>query len=459
MPSWKDEWLPKIKKQIKLLKGEAIKTSNGFSEMDFPWNTNLVLDKKTSLIIEKLLADNSFSEINLTLWEWRVWAKVWRLINPKSIFLVSAENIEISSKWWVFSIEWNWIRSIEWSAEVKIKEWEKIISELTVWVGQELILTDKIITSAKLWNAPELRAISDEFKLSSWYNKNYRDLWNENEEEKTNLIKVAVPKKENWENKEEKNEWNNEKIEEKKEEKIVKKIEHIWEIAFTFEEWKKIEVKKGQMVTILWKVPTNTNYVKVNSRKLTKFIKWSVNFKYNAAIKWNNLKEWENIFKVEAFDINWKVIKSWELKLNIEMEKEEVKEEKKEEEVEKKEEEKKEVEKEEIKEEVEKEEEKENVKSDWPALQITSNKDWESVTVLEWQALEIKWLAPNWTVKITIWEYELKSFKEWDKNFLFRVAEKWGNMTRWELNKYAIEAFDKDWKLIEKTKFTLFIEK
>ena len=460
MLSWKEDWSI-IKRKIKLFKGDAIKTTTDSSEVEYPWNNHTILDKNTSLILENLLADNSFSEIRLSIWEGRVWAKVWRMINPKSSFLISAENIEISSKWWVFSIEWNWIRVIEWSADVNIKEWTKSLWQLTVWVGQELILTDKLITSTKLWNLPELRAISDEFKLSSWYNNNYRNKWEVKNNVASNVVKVVTTTwstNSTWA----KLEWEKEAEENvtKEEPANIEKTKHIWEIAFDFEEWKEIEIEKTEMITINWKVPTNVTAVSVNDWKLTQFKQWNISFKYNAALKWKNLEEWENVFIVKALDKDWDLIKEWKLTLNIKIKKEEaieeVKEEIKEEEMEVEE----VTEEEKIEEKVLKVEEKteNNLENAWLSFQITSHKEWESVKVWEWEALEIKWIPPSNAVKITVWNYELKSFKEWNSEFLFRVAEEWGNMTRWATNKYSIEALDEDWKLIEEIKFTIFIE-
>lgn len=485
MLSWNETWT-NITKKVKLFKNDALKTTSSSAKVEFPWNNIVNLDKNTSLLIESLLADNSFSDIKISLWEWRIWVEIWRMINPKSQFLILAENMEITSKWWIYSVEWNWIRVIEWSADVNIKNWSKLIWQLTVWVWQELILTDKIISAAKLWNLPELRAISDEFKLSSWYNTNYRNKWDVTEDVVNNMIKVET---ETWSTT---SIWesltDDSKKEEEEESNNVKKEEHIWEISFDIEEWKEFEIEKNEMITISWKVPTNVSSVVINDWKLTQFKPWDINFKYNAATKWNNLKEWENKFEVEAFDSEWLIIKKWELKIDVKIKsnKEEEVEEKPEdtnkteepkeeevetndkEEAETKEEERVETKETEENEKVEEdnsssanedtEETESNTQSAWLTLQVTSHEDWENVKVLEWQALEIKWIAPENAAKITVWDYELKSFKKWDWEFLFRVAEEWWNMTRWWTNKYSIEAYDEDWNSIEEIKFTIFIE-
>jgi hypothetical protein len=458
MLSWSEKW-NNVSKNIKLFKWDVIKTSE-FASINLIWETKVNLDKWWIILIDKLQSNNSSSQVKLTIPEWRAWFDIKRMINPKSLFEIKSWNLLISTKHWVFSLNWNSVRVLEWWIDVDFFEWKKILWNTTIWVWQELIISDSDLNSIKIWTMPNVRAINDEFKLSSWYSKNYKNNWNINE---TNKLENLESSKEiiSWtwnlaENKDKKIETlekNASNKEDKNEEVLIKKVEHEWEITLDIEKTD-IEIFKNEIVNLFWKVPTWTYSVKINDWKLWKFSEWDKIYRYNWALKWENLKEWENLYKIEVFDEDDLKFAEKEFKVFVKI---------KEEAIEEKEEEvkietdlktvptEKEIKKEEI-----------EIKSDIiveTSLQIISHKEWEFVKILEWQSLEIKWIPSTWAASIKVWDYKLTWFKKWDNNFIFRIAEEWGNAKTWEKNKFEITSFDEEWKEIEVLNFSLFIEK
>ena len=471
MLSWSEEW-SSVSRKIKIFKWDVIKTS-GFASINLIWETKINLDKWSIILIEKLQSNNSSSQVKTIIPEWRVWFDIKRMINPKSLFEIKSWNLLLSTRHWIFSVNWNSVRVVEWWVDVAFYEWKKEIWKMKVWIWQELILSESDLNSLKIWTMPTVRAINDEFKLSSWYSKNYINNWKIIETDKLENLEIS---KEIiswtwdiiWENVEKNTENIENNIENKddkniSEKSVVKKAEHKWEITLDVEKTE-IEIFNTEIVNLFWKVPEWTNSVKVNDWKLWKFEAWNTTWRYNWALKWENLKEWENIYKVEVFDEDNLKFAEKEFKIFVKI-KEEIKEEEIKEEIkEEKTEEKK------IEEEVEKKawnwegvstDEDISEKSDIEvetSLQIISHKEWEFVKILEWQSLEIKWIPSTWTEKIKVWDYTLKWFKKWDKNFIFRIAEEWWNAKIWEKNKFKITSFDDKWKEIETLNFSLFIE-
>lgn len=474
MLSWSEDW-NFVSKNIKLFKWDVVKTSD-FASINLIWESEINLDKWAIVLIDKLQSSNSSSQVSLTIPEWRVWLDIKRMINPKSVFEIKTENLHLSTRHWIFSLNWNSLRVLEWSVALDFYDWKKLLWHLDIWVWQEMILSDSDLNSLKIWTLPSLRAINDEFKLSSWYSKNYLEDWKILEKTDLEISEEIVKTvSENWTwdlvlEVEENSEIS--KTEENKE-AIVEKVVHEWEITLDIES-NDFEIEKDEIVNLSWKVPTWVSSVVVNDWKLSKFQAWDLNYYYNAALKWENLKEWENIYKIEVFDADNVIISKKEFKINVKIKEELVEEvdEKIEGEVDEKIEEDVEIKTEEKNEEEdlanEKIEEVEVIDESWDSenilkiettLQITSHQEWDFVKILEWQSLEIQWIPSSWAVKINVWDYTLTSFKEWDEKFIFRIAEEWGNVKIWEKNTYKITSFDKDWNEIETLKFSLFAEK
>lgn len=482
MLSWSEDW-NSVTKNIKLFKWDVVKTSE-FASINLVWDSKIVLDEWAIVLIDELKSNNSSSQVSLTIPEWRVWFNIERMINPKSLFTIKTENLLLQTRDWIFSLNWNSIRVIEWSVMIDFYDWTKLLWNLDVWVWQEMILSDWDLNSLKIWTLPSVRAINDEFKLSSWYSKNYSETWDNNELEITNELnseeinstwEIAEENSKNiLEENTENNNTETELEKNQEEENSIEKVTHEWEITLDIEE-KDIEIEKDEIVNLFWKVPTWTDSVIVNEWKLSKFIWWGTEWNYNAALKWENLKEWENIYKVEIFDKDNLKISEKEFIINVKI-KEEVKEEtwtwdiinnedkiESEDKVEDKAEEKVENEDENKTEEIIDQtwttnEASDNLIKAETTLQIISHKDWDFVKILDWQSLEIKWIPSNWAASINVWDYTLTSFKKWDSEFIFRIAEQWWNVKIWENNTYKITSFDEEWNEIETINFSLFAE-
>ena len=458
MLSGSDSW-SNVSKNIKLFKWDIIKSSD-FASIGMIWDTKINLDKWSIVLIDKLKSNNSSSQVKIIIPEWRVWFDVKRMINPKSVFEVKSWNLLLSTKNWIFTVNWNSVRVVKWWVDVDFYEWEKDLWHINVWVWQELVLSDSDLNSIKIWTIPNVRAINDEFKLSSWYSLNYTNNWKISKNLEKDISKESEDVKKiaswTWE-KLEKNQEIKENIKKNKnitsEETALKKVEHKWEITLDMEKTN-IEIFKKEIVHLSWKVPAWTNSVKVNNWKLWKFVPWDSVYRYNWALKRDNLKEWENVYKIEVFDEDGLKFAEKEFKIFVKI-KEEVKEEMKNEDdkwtwtwkvVSQK-----------NVEENDSSKEKSDIIVETP-LQIISHKDWEFVKLLKWQSLEIKWIPSTWAASIKVWDYKLKWFKKWDKNFIFRIAEEWWNAKIWEKNKFKITSFDNEWKEIETLDFSLFIE-
>ena len=192
------------------------------------------------------------------------------------------------------------------------------------------------------------------------------------------------------------------------------------------------------MLSIEWTISSNTHFVIVNWYKLKKFNPWDNKYKYNAMIKWWNIKPWLNIIKVETFNDKYFKIDEKQVAINIKLIEDII---------------------DEIKEEWEVKDWWEEIKDVIPdtkaILQIISPKEWE---IMSWNIIEIKWIAPEWAVSIYFWDYKLTKFKEWDKEFIYRASTQWGNLNKWERNTFLIKAKDWDWNVIESINFSFFSE-
>lgn len=452
MLSWKNEWRNAPAK-MKLFKNDAIKTLEKSAFIEIPWDSKIILDKESSIVIENLEADNSFRDVSIMLTWWRIWLDAQRMLNPKSKLLIKLDKVEFTTRWWVFSLESNWIRIIEWEWLVDIIENSKVIWHQSIWVWQELILSETDIKKIALWELPWVSAISDEFRLSDWYRINYKS----EAESITEIIKTEKEIKENTWSTITDNAKNNDTISNSSSWKDIINDNNIdsqkikWSLSIDIND-DIIEIKdKSQVYSFSWTVSSNTAIVHVNWWKLTKFKYWDLYYKYNASIAWDNLKEWDNLFKVQSYDKDYKLIDTKEKTLKVVLK-------------------------------------IENSKSvnTWSVLDgswsISSTSDntisssWSDISstskwtvlqvispaeneIISWDPIEIKWIAPENTAKIVVWDYELRTFKKWDKNFLYRASSAWWNLVKWDKNTIIITAFDDSWGKIESIKFSFFAEK
>ncbi|MCD5383031.1 hypothetical protein LR002_02825 [Candidatus Gracilibacteria bacterium] len=430
-----------ISKKIKLFKGDIIKTSK-FASIDLLSKSKINLDKGAIILIDKLQSTNSSSQVKIVVPEGRVWFLVERMINPESYFKVKSGNMLLSTKDGVFSVNGNSVRVIEGGVDVEFFDGKKVLGKMKIGVGQELVMSDSDFDSLKIGTLPSVRAINDEFKLSSWYEKNYLNNGKINEtSELKNIAEVQEISSGTGKISEKTSTGKLVKAEEKVEKAVVKKAEHKGEITLSNEDTN-FEIFKDEIVHLSGKVPSGTNSVKVNGWKLGKFIPGKFDWRYNGALKWKNLKEGENIYKVEVFDEDGIKFAEKEFKINVKI--------------------KEEPKKTSTGETIQNEEKTVKNTSDLKleqTLQIISHKDGEFVKLPEGQALEIKGIASSGATKIQVGDYVLKSFKKGDKNFIFRIAEEWGNAKVGEENTYKITSLDEDGNEIETIKFHLFIEK
>lgn len=448
MLAWKNEWRSSPVK-MKLFKNDAIKTLDKWAFIEIPWDSKIIMDKESSLVIENIEADNSFRDVGLMLTDWRIWLNAQRMLNPKSKLVIKLDKIEFSTRWWVFSLEPNWIRIMEWEWLIDIVENWRIIWHLAIWIWQEILLSETDVRKIALWELPWVNAISDEFRLSEWYKSNYKD------EDKSIAEMIKTEKENTWSSVISENESNNNSPSnpEAQDNTTNNETENqiTWALTIDIED-KEIEIKsKTDVYSITWKVSSNTAIVHVNWWKLSKFQYWDWSYKYNASLVWENLQAWENTFKVQAYDKGYKLIDSKEKTINV-------------------------ILKAEASEEIIDEwtssvtEESSTWSSmepstndevlpkiaEWTILQITSPVENE---IVSWEPVEIKWIASEDTAKIIVWDYELKTFKKWDKTFMYRAASTWWNLIKWEKNTYVIKAYNDEWKEIESIKFSFFADK
>lgn len=453
MLAWKNEWRNAPAK-MKLFKNDAIKTFNKWAIIEIPWDSKVVLDKESSLVIENIEADNSFRDVWLMLTNGRIWLDAQRMLNPKSKLLIKLDKIEFTTRWWVFSLESNWVRIIEWEWLVDIIENWKLIWHQAIWVWQELILSETDVKKIALWEMPEINAVSDEFKLSEWYKENY------NKKEGSSIADLIKTEKiddesNSWNSIMNTSTWTNKNITNNintintETWDTINNNQPTWELTIDVEKTN-IEIKsRTEVYSFWWKVSSNTAIVHVNWWRLTKFKYWDTGYKYNTSLMWDNLKEWENIFKVQSYDKDYKLLDTKEIKINVALKIEEIK-------------------KQEwtwaVSTTTNTTEASNNTSSNWDTntssawatLQVTSPAENE---IVSWEPIEIKWIVPENTAKIIIWDYELKTFKKWDKTFLYRAASTWWNLVKWEKNTYLIKALDDNWNEIESIKFSFFAEK
>lgn len=459
MLAWTSDWKTAPVK-MKLFKWDAIQTYKKEIKIDLPNNIKILVDKNSSLVVDKIEANNSYRDIEMTLMSWRIWVQAQRMINPKSKLSINSQNILITTRWWIFSIEPNTVRTVEGDSLIDIVENDRVIWHVNIWIWQELILGDWEISRVKIWQMPEIKALSDEFKISAWYKRNYWSInWIMSSDEQLNAIKDASEN--NWstweivsevettekietktgnddiQTKEQKDIAEKERIDEqsKQEDKEESNEVITWELTIDIENTE-VELKKDQMFTIEWKTSSNAAYVLVNWYKLKKFVKWDNTYKYNAMINWWNLIVWENTIKIETLDSRSRKIEVKQITLIvIEAAAEAVIDEKTNETQDKTE---------EI-----------AVPKRTTTLQILSPKEWE---IIAWDVVEIKWIAPEWTISVFFWEYKLSKFKKWDTEFIYRASWDYWNLSRWEKNSYIIKALDVDWNVIESVNFSFFSE-
>ncbi len=459
MLAWTSDWKTAPVK-MKLFKWDSVKTYKKEIKIDLPNNIEIYIDKNSSLILNKIEANNSYRDIEISLISWRIWVKAQRMINPKSKLAVNSMDLLITTRWWIFSIEPNTVRAIEGESLIDIIDNDKIIWHVNIWVWQELMLREWEISRVKIWQLPEITALSDEFKISPWYKTNYwiykstkedENVINAIKEEWANdtvswnlatnidVIKVenVISEKSLTGESEKENDTqalpeNNSTWESKQSTKEESNVEVTWELTIDIENTE-IQLKKDQMFSIEWKTSSNAAFVLVNWYKLKKFKKWDNIYKYNAMINWWNLIIWENIIKIETLDSRSIKIEEKQITLTIsEMVNDEL-----------------------IEENDAINEEEVLVPKRTTTLQITSPKEWE---ILSDSIVEIKWIAPEWAVAIFFWEYKLSKFKTWDSEFVYRASWDYWNLKRWKKNSYLIKAIDEDWNVIESVNFSFFSE-
>lgn len=483
MISWKSDWRLAPISNIKLLKWDAVRTKDKEASIDMPWNNKVVLWKNTSLILNKIEADNSYKDLLITLVNWQIWINSQRMINPKSKLAIKSDDILITTRGWVFSIEPWTVRAIEWDWTVEFYQWSKIVWKENIWVWQEMMLKTWDIERVILWELPNLRALSDEFKLSSWYRENY---WNPENVASTTAsspsnsedmpLKIDV----NWP--------------QKATSSGVTSTQATNEIVIDLQD-SNFELEKTDKLTFTGSAPLQTKTIKVNNYALTKYVPWSWIFSYNASSIWWNLKSWENKFKIEAYWSDDQLIASKELALTVNF--------------------------------------KATVwststqatstidaKADLTAVNSSKTNTWSKVndepgaeseltssnkvnswskvnseissgtsanfegaettlltsksslpsetvlqiispkagTVVSWDPITLEWVASKNTEKIIVDDYTLKTYVPWSQAFKYRLSKDFGNLKKWETNSYVVKAYDKSWELIESINYSFVAE-
>ena len=454
MLAWTNDWKLSPTK-MKLFKWDAIKTYKKWARIDLPSTISFAMDINSSLIIDKIEADNSFKDISVSLISWRIWLNAERMINPKSKLSLAFQDLVLTTRWWIFSVEANTIRVISWEGLIDIVDSGKIVWQMNIWIGQELIMWEGTLSEVRIWKLPQVSAMSDEFRMSSWYKENYS--WTNNRMVESNPVLNAIKEEELIAKELKESEGDNsvtggDLADNNQIDNATKQADKSSESGDKAETWtltidiksSTIELKKDEMYSIVWTNSSNVAFIKVNWYRLSKFRLWNTSYKYNTRIDWKNLEVWDNIFKVEAFDKKGNLMIERQAKVTVKMADAKL------DESSNWEEEDKQVEK------VEQAIDQENVVQDsgW-VLQVIFPKEWEVVNA---DTVEVKWLAPEWAVAIYVWEYKLTKFKKWDKEFVYRAAPVWWNLTAWAKNTFLIKALDADWNIIESVKLSFFVE-
>jgi hypothetical protein len=171
MMAEKTEW-EAVHNGIYLYKGEKIKTgSDGRITLAFFEQSILRLDNNSQVEFTQMKQDSSQNDIGVSLVEGQVWAKIERITNPDSKFVISTDTMDVSSKGGVIVVQYpGTVYVVEGDAQVDIKSNDEIIKTVNVGVGQEFIVDpDKINDLNDGLDATLLYAIEDTFKSSSWY--------------------------------------------------------------------------------------------------------------------------------------------------------------------------------------------------------------------------------------------------------------------------------------------------
>lgn len=430
-----EKWKSVPQSQIKLFKGDSIRALPGSKvKLELFNKHTIMLNGGAELTIKELSKKNNATYISLILTQGEAWFNVLREINPNATFLVKAGNLDVSTRSASFDLEPDVIRVTQGQADVAIILGGEKTKEIMVGVGQELVLNEeRLVAIQKQDNSIELLGmIADEFKLSDWYKFNLGEKTplNLNTEENSNLTQTATGGNLNT--------TGSVLLEEttKANAFILTKPEITYPIQ-NGEEFTLTEPKQTIKGTVL----KGTTKVEVNGYILKSFKEGDTNWHYNADIKYGNLKEGKNIYKVYALDSIGNKSKPAEITLiygNI----------------------------------TETETEKTESINLNPATEQTPATE-ENSTNSPFAILEpnggtdftttethfvFKGTAPPQTAKIIVATYTLQNFKPGDTTWKYVTDTQYNNIFVGEDNTYKATAYDKDNNILGETSITITVK-
>ena len=388
---------------VKLVEGDALKTSHqGEATIQLFNESSMYIDSSSTLKIGELSESENWQKTNLSLMSGRALFSVNRILNPKSEFLINMEPMRIHTRGAQFVLSNDMIQVLKGTVNIDKVYKDKVIESTNVGVGQQLLLSE-----GNEGNFAEIEALPSETYASPWIEKALGEKI-EPETAQSNLVVSET--------------------EETEEENTTETTEEATTSTPQIASLKQViigdakETESG-LFEITGTVSDGAVAVSVNGYNLSKFKKGDSEFLYRAKEEWGNLKEGENEYEVivtyedestltDSFTINY--------------------------------------------EKASEETEETPTTETSPGsltLEVISPEEGAKISA---DPVTVRGTAPAETAKVTIGDYELRTFTKGDSQWKYNASQKYGNLTPGEENKYLITAYDEDDNEISSIRFSFF---
>jgi len=436
--SWKN-----VPSSIYLYEGESVKTlSDGRITLSFFDQSLARLDKSSEVSLKSLSREGVIGSIDLELSDGKLWVNVDEASGMDTDFTVDTGIINLKTSGGIMVVSYpGTIYVLEGSAEVDILHEGNVVKNVTVGVGQQLVVDDKIATDlAENLTKEILFALDDSLKTSNWYRWNrQKDGLDSIDTSLDNIKDTPLDDISNTDIKAEVDDSTAEVIEDEEleEEDFSDDTE-----APSLPQIKSpgsnndTVILDGVVQKIQGTVSDDTAAVIVNDYRLGLFKAGDGEFIYTANIDFNNLKVGENKYEIIAEDKAGNKSEAATITLELPQD---------------------------IYDNAKAEKINNEDKNKTPSeassggVKFTSPNGGENLSTSE-TAFEVKGEVPEGTVKVLVNNYQLQGFSEGDTTFLYRATSTLKTLIIDELNTYTAKAYDADDKLLGTATITIDVE-
>lgn len=292
MASDAEDWVS-LDSDIDIYENEKLQTlSDGRLSLNFFEGTTGRLDKSSTLAVDTLSQGGSSTVVGVTLDKGRLWMDTTKSESLSTTVTAGTKRFKATADSGAkFAVEApSSLYVLEGTVEADILDGSKTLKTVTVGVGQQLVLTDSIISDLADGGDNEIIfALDEDFKSSTWYE------WN------TKMDGGSVLDDETTTDDETTDEENKDEEDKTDEEDSNADGPSTPEITSPGENGDEVTLDKTSLF-ISGTVSADTEKVKVNEYVLNQYTPGSKKFTYKADVTIGNLKAGDNVFKVYAID-------------------------------------------------------------------------------------------------------------------------------------------------------------